>query len=81
MESKVRKSILDGGREYLKGCTELDVDWIYISTTAYYMLEENTREERMDRTVTTAVRTMLINSVHQQIFELSSSMLYARQMV
>lgn len=39
-ECKVRKIILDGHREYLKGCTKLDADGINISLTASYTPEE-----------------------------------------
>lgn len=60
--SKGMKLNLNGGREYLKGCTELDADGIDICFTAYYTPEENGCAERMNRIIRNAIRPMLICS-------------------
>lgn len=61
-KSKLKKTVLDSAREYLKGCTELGADGIDIGTTAYYRPEEDGHAERMNRTVKNAVRTIRIHS-------------------
>lgn len=50
-ENKMRKITLEGGKEYLKSCTELSDDAICISNTDYFTLEENERAERMNCSV------------------------------
>lgn len=58
-KNKVRKIILHGGGEYLKGCAELDAVVTNIIITAYGTPEDNGRAERMNRTIKNAVSTKL----------------------